>query len=141
LTDVAIFSTNGLDEYVFSLEELSQIPDSVIEEMLMAEAEVIKKGQEQTANSMLQGPYNRGGVVRAIWAGEPKRTNLGRVVYVTFKGMQHNTRLAEIAFINEFGKKNQPARPFIREANEKNADAAVDAAASVYDNYLKSKGL
>ncbi len=138
---MAIFSTNGLDEYAFNLAELSQIPDSVIEEMLMAEAEVIKKGQEQTARSMLQGPYNRGGVVSAIRAGEPKRSGLRKVVYVTFKGMQHSTRLAEIAFINEFGKKNQPARPFIREATEKNADAAVDAAAQVYDKYLKSKDL
>ena len=49
-------------------------------------------------------------------------------------------RVAEIAFINEFGKKNQPARPFISQANESNAGAAVDAAADVYDRYLSSKG-
>jgi len=138
---MAILSTNGLDEYIFSLEELSQIPDSVIDEMLNAEAKVIKKGQEQTASSMLRGKYYRGGVVSGIRVGKPKRTNGGRAVYVTFNGTQHGNRIAEIAFVNEFGKKNQPARPFIREANEKNADAAVDAAAEVYDKHLKSKNL
>lgn len=138
---MATLSTNGLDEYIFSLEELSQIPDSVIDEMLNAEAKVIKKGQEQTASSMLRGKYYRGGVVSGIRIGKPKRTNGGRAVYVTFNGTQHGNRIAEIAFVNEFGKKNQPARPFIREANEKNADAAVDAAAEVYDKHLKSKNL
>lgn len=138
---MAILSTNGLDEYVFSMEELSKIPDSVIDEMLNAEADVIKDGQEQTAKSMLQGPYYKGGIVAGIRTGKPKRTNSGKAMYVTFNGTQHGNRVAEIAFINEFGKKNQPARPFISEANEKNASAAVDAAAKVYDKFLESKGL
>lgn len=137
---MASFSVNGLDEYAFSLDELANIPDSVIEEMLCVEGEIIKKGQEQTASTMLQGPYYAGGVAGAIKIGDMKRGVFGKIVYVSFEGTQHNNRVAEIAFINEFGKKNQPARPFIREANEKNAGAAIDAAAKVYDNYLKSKG-
>lgn len=138
---MASLSVNGLDEYAFGLEELANIPDSVIQEMLEAEGEVIKKGQEQTARTMLQGPHYEGGVAGSITVGNMKRSRSGRIVYVTFKGTQHKNRVAEIAFINEFGKKNQPARPFIREANEKNAGAAVDAAEEVYNEYLKSKGL
>lgn len=137
---MASFSVNGLDEYAFSFSELANIPDSVIREMLQAEGEVIKKGQEQTASTMLQGPYYAGGVAGSIKIGNMKRGGSGKVVYVTFEGTQHKNRIAEIAFINEFGKKSQPARPFIQEANEKNAGSAVDAAAKVYDAYLKSKG-
>lgn len=137
---MASFSVNGLDEYAFGFEELANIPDSVIEEMLKAEGEIIKKGQEHTASTMLQGPYYAGGVAGSIKVGDMKRGGSGRVVYVSFDGTQHGNRVAEIAFINEFGKKNQPARPFISEANETNAGSAVDAAADVYDKYLTSKG-
>lgn len=138
---MASFSVNGLDEYAFGLNELADIPDSVIEEMLKEEGEVIKKGQVQTAGTMLQGPYYEGGVARSIEVGSMKRGRSGKVVYVTFQGTQHKNRVAEIAFINEFGKKHQPARPFIQVANEKNAGEAVEAAARVYDKYLKEKGL
>lgn len=137
---MASLSVNGLDEYAFCIEELASIPDSVIEEMLRAEGEIIKKGQEQTASTMLQGPYYEGGVAGSIRIGNMKRGASGKIVYVTFQGTQHGNRIAEIAFINEFGKHGQPARPFISEANERNAGAAVDAAAKIYDNYLKSKG-
>lgn len=54
---------------------------------------------------------------------------------------ERGNRNAEVAFINEFGKHGQPARPFIKTANEEAADTAVEAAAKVYDKYLKSKNL
>lgn len=138
---MASFSVNGLDEYAFSMEELASIPDSVINDMLSAEKEIIKEGQIREAKSMLQGPYYEGGVAGAVTAGSMKTSETGRYCYITFNGTQHGNRVAEIAFINEFGKHNQPARPFISQANEKNASAAVDAAEAVYDKYLKSKGL
>ena len=51
------------------------------------------------------------------------------------------TRNAEIAFINEYGKRGVPARNFIRKANEQSAAASTQAAAAVYDKYLQSKEL
>lgn len=68
----------------------------------------------------------------------------GRAIYVYPKGTRkhgNKRRAAEVAFVNEFGKAGQPARPFIQTANEKAADAATDAAARVYDSFLKSKNL
>ena len=118
---MATMTTTGLDEYMFSFEELSQLPDSVLQEMLQAEGEVIKEGQIKTAQRMLQGPYNQGGVVSGIKLGKFKRNAGNATMYVTFEGEQHG--------------------PFIREANETNADKAVDAAEKVYDNYLSRKGL
>lgn len=67
-----------------------------------------------------------------------------RAIYVSPKGTRsdgNKRRNAEVAFVNEYGKAGQPARPFINTANEKSADAAVEAAAGVYDKYLKSKNL
>ena len=53
--------------------------------------------------------------------------------------VRNKRRAAEVAFVDEFGKQGQPARPFIQTANEKAADPAIDAAARVYDDFLKSK--
>lgn len=108
--------------------------------MLMAEGEIIKKAQSDSAKAMLQGPYSKGAVAAAPRLGKVKKTQDGKSIYVTFGGKQHGSRLAEIAFLNEFGKHNQAARPFIREANENHADRAVDAAQKIYDQYLARKG-
>ena len=71
-----------------------------------------------------------------------KKTSDGRAIYVYPKGTRRHgnkRRAAEVAFVDEFGKQGQPARPFIQTANEKAADPATDAAARVYDGFLKSK--
>lgn len=138
---MARMETSGLDEYVFSFEELSELPDDVVKDMLQAEGEVIKRGQAESAREMLQGPYYKDGIASGIKLGKYKRNRANATMYVTFEGTQHGNRLAEIAFVNEFGKHGQPPRPFIREANERHAEEAVDAAAKVFDKYLTSKGL
>ena len=54
---------------------------------------------------------------------------------VTFSGSRtrsgKSTRNAEIAFINEYGKRSQQARPFVGQAMEQNADAIANAGAEV----------
>lgn len=137
---MATIDYSELDHFAFDFNELAKLPDEVVEDMLKAEAEVIKKGQSSTAQSMLQGPYNKGAVEKAVKVGKVKRSGNGKSVYVTFEGSQHKTRLAEIAFLNEFGKKGQPARQFIRTANERYADEAVDAATKIYDQHLSKHG-
>lgn len=137
---MATMTTTGLDQFAFDFAELASIPDDVIKDVLEAEGEVIKRGQAHTASSMLRGPYYAGGIVSGIKLGKVHRNPGGASVYVTFNGTQHGTRIAEIAFINEFGKDSQPARPFIRTANEQYADEAVEAATKVYDQYLTRKG-
>lgn len=137
---MATLNVTGLAELTMDLDELENLPDSVIEEMLQAEGEIIKKAQEFTAAKMLQGPYYAGGVASAVEVGKMKKSRGNRVLYVTYKGTQHGNRVAEIAFVNEFGKRSQDPRPFIRVANEENAEVAVDAAAKIYDQYLTQKG-
>ena len=91
---------------------------------------------------MWKGPYYTGTTAASIKKGKIKRTGLDKSITVAPQG--HNkrgTRNAEVAFVNEFGKAGQPGRPFINTANEKKADSAVDAAAGVYDRFLKSKNL
>ena len=137
---MARMELNGLDEFAFDFGELARLPENVINEMLIAEGDIIREAQSFYAAKMLQGPYYRGGVAAGVKRGNVKRAKGGKALYVTFEGEQHGNRLPEIAFINEFGKRSQPPRQFIRTANEENAETAVNAAAEIYDDYLKSLG-
>lgn len=131
---------DGMDQFMTGFNYIQDLPQSVQAEMLKAEGEVIKRAQATTADSMLQGPYNKGAVASAIYVGQPKFRYSTGTCYVAYRGTQHGNRIAEIAFINEYGKDKQPARPFIRTANELYGDEAVEAAAEVYDKFLTKMG-
>lgn len=137
---MAVMQSDDFGQFALDLEEVLSLPDAVLDEMITAEGEVIRQGQKSTAQSMLQGPYNQGAVAGSVALSKPTRTADGRIVYVRFQGSQHGNRLAEIAFVNEYGKHGQAPRQFIRVANESNTDKAVDAAENVYNDYLSSRG-
>jgi hypothetical protein len=140
---MANFKVEGMSEMTALFEELEHLPDRVIDEMLMAEADVVKREQRKAARLMLNGPYSTGKTAEAIEIGKVKATSSGRVITVYPRGSRKrgkktvNTN-AEIAFINEYGARGKPARAFIRKANEAAADEAFDAAEKVYDDFLNS---
>lgn len=144
---MATLVVNGLIELENDFSKIAEIPDSVMENMINAETDVIVAAQKKKAKTMLRGKYNRGYVERAIKKKKFKRSYFGASQMITIDGTvtdeyhRKPTRVAEIAFINEYGKEGQPARPFIRTANEESGDKAVQAAFDVYDQFLKSKNL
>lgn len=136
-------STEGLESLFDDLTAVMELPDSVVLDMLTAEGEIIAAAQ--TAEAKAMGVFDTGKTASSIIV-EKKLTQKGESRSLLVKPDGNRTdgnkrRIAEVAFINEFGKTGQPARPFIGTANEKSADAAVQAAADVYDKYLKSKNL
>ena len=136
---MANLSTSGLEELIGGFDAIAEIPDEVVLEMLVAEAEVIAPAQEAEARAMLSGKYSTGETAQSIsYDKKLKKTSDGRAIYVYPKGTRRHgnkRRAAEVAFVDEFGKQGQPAQT----ANEKAADQATDAAARVYDGFLKSK--
>lgn len=134
-------TTVGLEGLQRALRDLENIPLEVQKDMVDAMADVVVDAQVFTAGTMLQGPYYKGAVARSVFKSKPRMRKSGPYVTISFKGMQHGNRLAEIAFVNEYGKKGQNARPFVKKANEISAKASDDAALEVYDKWLKSKGL
>ena len=138
---MAQLSFSGLDDLMLSLEEVAQIPDEVAEAMLTAEAKVVEDAQ--SAYGMQMGVYRTGETLASIHPGRMKQGRDGaRIIYVTPQGRnEKGERNAAVAFINEYGKRGQAPRPFIAAANEASATPAVEAAAKVYDEFLKSKGL
>ena len=138
---MARIDASDWDALALDMEAITTLPRAVLDEMILAEAEVIKEAQSKEAESMLQGPYYQGAVAKAVHVNHPTRSPDGVSVTITFKGSQHGNRLGEIAYVNEYGKHGQAARPFINTANERKAEPAVEAAAAVYDKYLAEHGL
>jgi hypothetical protein len=136
---MARIEISGLGEAVLSMEKIANIPDGVMKEMLEVQTETVAEAQKRTARTMLQGPYYKGGVAGGVSKGKYKRTADGGEHYVVFKGTQHGNRIAEIAFINEHGKKGQPARPFIRTANEESVGEATEAAEKILNDWQENQ--
>lgn len=138
---MADFGVSGLDELILSLQEVAQLPEGIQDEMLNAQADVVLQAQREAAISI----KDTGKTAQSLRKGKPKSRKGVRSISITFSGSRKrgkaSTRNAEIAFVNEFGKRGVPARNFIRSANERSATASTQAAAAVYDQYLLSKGL
>lgn len=137
---MARFTVNGLDALLDDLAALASIPDSVIDGILNAEADVIVPAQKSTAKSM--GVYDSGMTADSIKKGHVKKTASGRSITVAPQGKNaRGDRNAEVAFINEYGKEGQTSRPFIRTANEKAEGSAIEAGEKVHHAFLDSKNL
>ena len=129
-------TVDGLDTLREDLAALAALPDSVIDRILDAEADVIAKAQQEETARQWQGDYATGTTSRSIKKGKARKSGDGRAVTDA-----RGTRNAEVAFINEYGKRGQPARPAIRDANERKGQEAVDAGEKAYNAYLDSKKL
>lgn len=138
---MARLEVNGIENVSLGFEKLSELPDALLEDMLLAEAEVVEKAQKR--KGIAYGVHLSGVTLASITHGRMQRAKGGgRVmqVYPGAKNSEGNTN-AEVAFINEYGKRGQAARPFIRDANEEAAEPAVSAAEAVYDGWLKKHNL
>lgn len=138
---MAEFDVSGLDDLMLSLQDVADLPETVQDAMLDAQANVVLQAQQSAAQAIA----DTGQTARSLRKSKPRTRKGVRSISITFAGSRKRgdttTRNAEIAFVNEYGKKGVPARNFIRKANEQSAAASTQAAASVYDQYLQSKGL
>jgi HK97 gp10 family phage protein len=142
---MAAFRVEGMESIESFFENLATVPERVIDDMLTAEAAVVAAAQKRTAREMLKGKYATGQIEKSVKPSKPRKLKGVKVISIEFAGSRKRgkrktseTTNAEIAFINEYGKRGQPARPFIKTANEQAADDAVKAAAAIYDEYVDS---
>ena len=123
------------------LRQLGEDTEEMALEIVNEQQDILYEAQQKTAESMLQGPYYAGGVKEGMTKKTPFSTGNGAEAHITFEGMQHGSRIGEIALINEYGKTNQPARPFIQMAIEQEDGNLGKAADKIVDKYLKKAGL
>lgn len=147
---MAKMEVRGADLLIEDLAELAALPDSVIEDMLNAGADVLVSAQRAEIKRQWSGKYSMGISAKSVKKGEVKKmkNGLGRVISIypqgTRKRGKKRIRNGEIAFINEYGADHTHyphGRPAIHTANAKAEKQAVEAGEKVYHAYLDSKKL
>lgn len=124
---MASLELQGFDSLEDAFSRIADIPFSVTEEALDGMAEVAKEKIRSTGESMgVRDPESDTHILDKLKRNKAKKTDSGGYETITFSGSRTRgntkTRNAEIAFVNEYGKRNQPARPFMGRAMSENED-------------------
>ncbi len=135
------FQFDGLEGLMIAMRNAGDIPAEVQKRMVAAQAEVTEKALVFTAGTMLKGEYFEGEVARSVKAGRPRMNRGTATVKIEFKGLIHGNRAAEVAFVNEYGKRKQHARPFIKKAIRESQTPGANEAHKVLDEFLEQKGI
>ena len=134
---MAKLELNGYQELLDAFARLGDVPGEILDKTLTAMEKVAADKIKASGESMgVRDNENNGvHVLDKIKVNKPKKTDSGGYADVTFSGSRtrsgKSTRNAEIAFVNEYGKRSQQARPFVGQAIEQNADAIANAGAEV----------
>ena len=108
-----------------TLFELALSSDTAdVQAAVAAGADLLKTYTYNKGRAM--GVKRTGDTLGALTVKAPKRSKDGWACYVTYTGLNRKgNRNAEVAFINEYGKRGQAARPFNRLALESGEDAVI----------------
>ena len=140
---MAELSFSGFSKLELSFEQLAAIPPEVKSEMLNDAIDIIIDAQKAKAEEY--GVADTGLMIDSIKKGKPEFQTDGFSIACTPKGTRTRgkteTRNAEIAYINEYGKTNIPAKPFMRDANAEAERASIEAAETKYWDWLDKIGL
>lgn len=131
---MARFSCSGFDELNAAYEKLKDIPHSVTQDVLEAMGTVAMERIRETGEAMgVRDPESSEHILDKLKLSKVTYTKDGGYLKVTYSGKRlrgkTTTQNSEIAFINEFGKRGQPARPFMKTALDKSADEISQAGA------------
>lgn len=138
------FSFYGTEDLAAAFKKMANIPNDVKAKAMTAAGNIVAEEQRRVGEEKgIRDPESNAHILDKIKVNKPKIEENGASVTITFSGSRKrgrtSTRNAEIAFINEFGKRGQPARPFISVANKKAQERALDAAADVIHDYIEKQ--
>lgn len=139
-TVIGARSTGGFSAYA------AEIPVDIQDEMLNAEADVIQPKIHDNADKLLRGKYFTGTTRDSLSRKKPVNWKNGeRQIALVFKGVRVDKngkrRNAEVAFINEYGSRNKPARPFIQKSIDEGEKEAFDRAEGIFRKWQTDKGM
>lgn len=133
---------SGFDDLLQAFENISKLDTDTKIEALDAMAEIAAAKIKETGQNMgVRDENSSTHILDAIKVKKPKLTKDGGHADVTFAGSRRrgntSTRAAEIAFVNEYGKKSQTARPFIRTAMAENEEKILKAGADIIGAWME----
>lgn len=138
---MAMFKAEGLSELALSMQEVAQLPEDMICEIVETQAADAKAAVQSFGD---QYQIRRTGeTLRHIVARKPKRNKVGDIgCLLTFQGANKaGTRYGEIAFVNNYGKRGQAARPFFTDGLAAVDEKNTETARRIFDDWLKSHDL
>lgn len=131
----------GLDELMTAFENVSKVPDDVLFKAL-TEMQDIAASEMKTSGERykVRDPESDVHILDTIKKNKPKRVEDGGKASISFSGSRQrgNKRVSNgyIAFVQEYGKRNQQARPFVSEAINRNSERIVRVGAKIVSDWL-----
>lgn len=134
----------GFEDLSDAFNRISDIPKAVTEDALKAMASVAAARIRATGESMgVRDPESSVHILDKIKQAKPKLNASGGYADITFSGTRTRgrtrTRNAEIAFVNEYGKRGQQARPFIGAAMERHAAAIAKPGEDIVGDWIEKE--
>lgn len=141
---MATLEIQGMDELNAALGRIGTLPPEVKTRALNQMADAARAAIKRSGESM--GVRDRESdvhILDKITTSKPKLSESGGSEDITFSGSRRRgnttTRNAEIAFINEYGKRGQPARPFIGKAMNENEERIAAAGGEVLGAWIENE--
>ena len=142
---MATLELQGFEDLEDAFRRISEIPFDVTAEALYGMAEVAMDKIRSTGESMgVRDPDSNVHILDKLKkASKAKKTDSGGYLNISFSGSRRRgkttTRNAEIAFVNEYGKRGQPARPFIGTAMSRSEDEITAPAEKVIGDWIEQE--
>lgn len=141
---MAELTVSGLAELSAMFMRTEKIPFSVTSAALEAMAKAGEAQVRRSGESMgVRDPDSNVHILDNITHTKPKENGDGGYCAVTFKGTRTRgktkTRNAEIAFVNEYGKRGQEPRPFVRQAAEQGGDAIAAPGEKILGDWISEQ--
>ena len=141
---MARLEIQGMDDLSAAFGRLQDVPPDVKTRALNEMADVAAAGIRRSGEAMgVRDPESEVHILDKIAKAKPKLSSTGGSQDITFSGTRRRghttTRNAEIAFINEYGKRGQPARPFIGQAMTANEEKIAAAGGDVLGDWIENE--
>ena len=140
---MATLELQGFEDLASSLQRFAErFSEGDLEKTLITMANTGMTEIRNTGESMgVRDPMSDVHILDKMGVGKFKKTMTGGYVDVTFRGSRERngvrTRNSEIAFVNEYGKRTQIARPFIGRALAEDEDEILAPAEDLLDRAIE----
>lgn len=137
---MATLELEGFEDLATSLQRFAAIPEEELKRMVVNMAETALPKIKSKGEALgVRDPMSDVHILDKMKIGKFKKTLTGGYVDITFSGTrmrnETRTRNAEIAFVNEYGKRSQRARPFIGLAMTENEDEILAQADEAFGDW------
>ena len=141
---MARLEISGLDGLEAAMKRISEIPPAVKTDALGSMADIAAAAIRRSGESMgVRDPESDVHILDKITKSKAKLSASGGYQDITFSGSRvrgkTRTRNAEIAFVNEYGKRGQSPRPFIGQAMNQNEEKIAAAGGDVLGDWIEKE--